>query len=200
MSEPRFSERVWDATTGLFPWAMAIVVIAGITHLASILMMPRLAPRDAYARMTALSPLHRTTLLPRVDSVGEGESLDDPALARAVCRYDLTRGPVRLRANLTPDALMLLSFNARRGDIYYSMTDRSATRGRLEALIFTQDQLDDVEANDSEDELPQELRIVAPTSLGFVLMRALAERPGDMDDAEKRVMSIACGLDKEMKN
>ena len=200
MSEQRFIERLWDAALGIFPWAMAIVVIAGITHFASILMMPRLAPSDSYARIEALTPLHRTTLLPRVDASDASDSFDDPALARGACRYDLTRGPVRLRASLTPDSLMLLSFHSRYSDIYYSMTDRSATRGRLEALIFTRDQLDDVEANDSEDELPQELRIVAPTSLGFVLMRALAERPGDREDAEKSVTSIACGLDKDFKN
>ena len=200
MSDQRFMEKLGDGALGLFPWAMAVIVIAGITHLASILMMPRLAPRDAYARMEAMVPLHRTTLLPRSDDPKAGDPFDDPALARAVCRYDLSRGPLRLRASLAPDSLMLLSFHSRHGDIYYSMTDRSATRGRLEALIFTRDQLDDVEANDSEDELPRELRIIAPTSLGFILLRALAEQPGDREDAEKRVMSIGCGLDKDMNN
>ena len=200
MSDQRFMEKLGDGALGLFPWAMAVIVIAGITHLASILMMPRLAPRDAYARMEAMAPLHRTTLLPRADDPKTGDPFDDPALARAVCRYDLSRGPLRLRANLAPDSLMLLSFHSRHGDIYYSMTDRSATQGRREALIFTRDQLDDVEANDSEDELPRELRIIAPTSLGFILLRALAEQPGDREDAEKRVMSIGCGLDKDMNN
>ena len=95
---------------------------------------------------------------------------------------------------MPPDALTLFSFHARFGQIYYSMTDRSATRGKLDVLLLTAEQLDAVEANDSEDELPQELRIVAPTLEGFVLARALAERPGDVPDARRRVMATTCAL------
>ncbi len=200
MSAPRFHERALDALVGALPWAAAIVVIAGITHIVSILAMPRLAPRDSFARVSAVAPLHQTTLLTRA-TPGVGEApFDDPALAQGVCRYDLSQGPVRLRANLAPESLMLMSFHSRFGDIFYSMTDRSATRGRLEVLLLTQPQLDDVEAEDSEDELPRELRIVAPTREGFVLLRALAEFPGENEDARRRIASIACGLDKDMKN
>ena len=198
MSEPRFHERAIDAIVGFLPWAAAVIVIAGITHIVSILAMPRLAPRDSFARMRDIAPFHRTTVLTR-QAAGE-PPFEDPALARGVCLFDLSQGPVRLRANLAPESLMLMSFQSRYGDVFYSMTDRSATRGRLEVLLLTQPQLDDVEAEDSEDELPRELRIVAPTREGFVLFRALAELPGELGDAEKRIAAISCGLDKEFKN
>jgi uncharacterized membrane protein len=80
------------------------------------------------------------------------------------------------------------------------MTDRSATRGKLDVLLVTRRQLDVVEANDPEDELPQDLRIITPTLEGFVLFRALAEFPGEMEDAKKRIQSIFCGLDKEARS
>ena len=95
---------------------------------------------------------------------------------------------------------MMFSFHARFGQLYYSMTDRSATRGKLDVLLVTRQQLDVVEANDSEDELPQDLRIIAPTLEGFLLFRALAEYPGDAADAQKRIMSMTCGLDRDTRS
>jgi len=186
------------AAFATLPWIAGCLVVAGIVHIASIFIMPQLAPRDAFARMAAAAPLHRQTLLPAT-APGTGGPFDDPAFAQGVCRYDLAQGPVRVRATLPPDALMLMSFHGRQGQIYYSMTDRSATRGKLDVLLVTRRQLDVVEANDPEDELPQDLRIITPTLEGFLLFRALAEFPGEMADARKRVQSIFCGLDKEAK-
>jgi uncharacterized membrane protein len=90
--------------------------------------------------------------------------------------------------------------HARHGQIFYSMTDRSATRGKLDVLLVTRQQLDVVEANDPEDELPQDLRIIAPTMEGFLLFRALAEFPGEMAQAQARIRSLTCGLDKETRS
>ena len=191
-------ELLGAAAFATLPWIAGCLVVAGIVHLASIFIMPQLAPRDAFARMSAAAPLHRQTLLPAT-SPGAGGPFDDPAFAQGLCRYDLSQGPVRMRATLPPDALMLMSFHGRQGQIYYSMTDRSATRGKLDVLLVTRRQLDVVEANDPEDELPQDLRILTPTLEGFVLFRALAEFPGEMEDAKKRIQSIFCGLDKDAK-
>ena len=187
-------ERFAEFMIGNFPWAIAVVIVAGIVHIVSILAMPRLAPRDAFARVERLAAAHRMVLLPAAGTDPTAPPFEDPALVQGVCRYDLAQGPLRLRADLPPDALTLFSFHARFGQLYYSMTDRSATRGRLDVLLLTAAQLDAVEANDSEDELPQELRIVAPTPRGFVLVRALAERPGDVPDARRRVMATTCAL------
>ena len=190
----------FDWLLGVLPWAAAVLVVGSLVHITSILVMPRLAPNDAYARIAALAPLHRVTLLPAVGLDERATPFEDPSLAQGVCRYDLSQGPVRLRATLPPDALMLFSFHARFGQVYYSMTDRSATRGRLELLLLTQQQLQAVEAQDSEDELPQELRLVAPTPQGFLLFRALAERPGEYLEAQKRIAAIGCGLDRDTRS
>ena len=191
-------ELLGAAAFATLPWVAGCLVVAGIVHLASIFIMPQLAPRDAFARMSAAAPLHRQTLLPAI-SPAAGGPFDDPAFAQGLCRYDLSQGPVRMRATLPPDALMLISFHGRQGQIFYSMTDRSATRGKLDVLLVTRRQLDVVEANDPEDELPQDLRILTPTLEGFVLFRALAEFPGEMEDAKKRIQSIFCGLDKDLR-
>ncbi|MDB5644248.1 MAG: hypothetical protein JWN07_3565 [Hyphomicrobiales bacterium] len=173
-------------------WLVAVICVAGIVHLATILVLPRLAPHSAYARLSAGAAPNRLALLPAIEPGREILPNEDPATALAACAYDLARGPVRLRGQLASDAPVMLSFHGRFGQTFYAMTDRSALRGRIEVVIATRDQLDDIEANDAEDELPQELRLEAPTRQGFILLRALAERPSLMGEARDRLSSLTC--------
>lgn len=192
--KPTLRHRLSDFFFGLVPFVLSIVVIAGIVHIVSVFAMPRLATQDAYTRVSALVPLNRTTVLP--DDLRASLPFEDPATVLAACRYDLAQGPLHLTGAVPPDLLMVFSFHARHGQVYYSMTDRGASRGKLDVLVLTQAQLDDVEARDSGDELPQELRIVSPAGVGFVLVRALAEQPGDAPEARRRLAAIGCALDK----
>jgi uncharacterized membrane protein len=184
----RFLSRTLEAAI----WIVAVLCVAGIVHLATILVLPRIAPKNPYARVAALGPANRLVMLPPVEPGREVLPFEDPATAVAACPYDLTRGAVRLRGQLAPDALVLLSFHGRFGQTFYSMTDRSALRGRIDVVIATRGQLDDIEANDSEDELPQELRLESPARQGFILLRALAERPSLMGEARDRLSSLTC--------
>jgi hypothetical protein len=195
----RLRNWIGGAVFHILPWVAGCLFIAGVVHIISILALPRLAPKDSFARISALAQPHKIVLLPAT-TPHTSAPFDDPALAQGVCRFDLSQGPVRLRATLPPDALTLFSFHARHGQIFYSMTDRSATRGKLDVLLVTRQQLDVVEANDPEDELPQDLRIIAPTVEGFLLFRALAEFPGEMAQAQARIRSLSCGLDKETRS
>ena len=210
MTARRRSDGIGDRLGRAALWLFAIAVVAGATHLVSILIMPRLAAKDGYARIAAIAPANRVVALPalpgraaapasRIEALlrggGETAPFEDPALVTAVCRFDLSRGPVRLIANPEPETLLLLSYHSRWGEVFYSMTDRSATRGHIETLLFVAAQRDDVEANDSDDELPRELRIVSPTTQGFVTIRSLAETPGGEPAARKRVAAVSCAAD-----
>jgi uncharacterized membrane protein len=195
----RLKEAIGAALFHALPWIAGCLFVAGVVHIVSIFAMPHLAPQDAFARISALGQPHVMTLLPPTTPTSLAP-FDDPALAQGICRFDLSQGPVRLRATLPPDALTLMSFHGRHGQIFYSMTDRSATRGKLDVLLVTRQQLDAVEANDPEDELPQDLRIIAPTLEGFLLFRALAQFPGDVAEAQKRILSISCALDKDARS
>jgi len=184
-----------DQILGWLPWLLGAIIIGGIVHIVSILAMPRLAPNDSWARFASVAPLSRLTPLPAVTPGKEFGPFEDPAMAVSICRYDLDRGPLRLRGNFSGGQLILLSFHSRYGDVFYSMTDRSAARGVLDILVVTRTQLATIEAYDSEDELPSELRLIAPERLGYVIVRGLAAQPGNRDAAAARVASIACGVE-----
>ena len=125
-----------------FPWGAGCLVIAGIVHLVSVLVLPRLASKDAFARISALAPPAQLTLIPRLTPGTELFPFGDPAMALGVCRYNLAAAPLRVSANIGNDSLLSISFHDRYGRIFYAMTDRAATRGHIEAVIVTQQQLE----------------------------------------------------------
>lgn len=178
-----------------FPYVAGCLVIAGIVHLVSVLAMPALASKDAFARISALAGLNQITIIPRFQPGAELFPFFDPAMALGVCRYDLAAAPLRLSVGVANDSLLLISFHDRYGRVYYAMTDRAAVRGRIEAVIVTQKQLEELEARDSDDDLQQDLRLVTQQREGYVLFQALAEQEGDHAAASRLVGAANCRSD-----
>lgn len=177
---------------GWLPWIIGTFVIAGLIHIVTILAMPLLAKQDSFARLSAATPLGQLTILNNGAPGHELLPFEDPATSIAVCRYDLAQGPLRLRANFDGEGLVLMSFRNRFGTAFYAMTDRGTSRGRLDVVIVTRAQLDAIEAQDSEDEVPSDLRLLSPSPEGFVMLRALSLEPSQRADAEARLRSISC--------
>lgn len=178
------------------PWALATLLVAGIVHIVSVLLMPTLAPRDALARLAAYV---RTTdqpqglvLLPPMAPGSETLPFEDPAFAEAVCVYDLTKGPLRVATAVDGEDLLALSFHAHAGRIYHSMTDRSAIKGKIDIVVGDANQIDALASADDEDAPPQEVRLTAPTKKGFVLIRSFAKRPSDQERARNRLRAVTC--------
>jgi uncharacterized membrane protein len=174
-------------------WCLGILCIAGLVHILAVFNLPKLERGDPLARIAGLTKRSELTLLPRVGPGAEWAPFSDPALAQGACFFDLTNSPMRLSGEIEGDKMLTLSFRTPAGDIFYSMTDRAAQRGRIDVLVLTAEQLENLEAEADEDEpAPQELRLVAPTTKGFVLVNALAAFPSQRIEAEQRVKAITC--------
>ena len=172
-----------------------VVVIAALTHFTVLLMIPTVAERDAFARVAALAPPFKTVALPAATPKSRDFPYADPAVAAAVCVYDLAAGPVRSRMALGRASFASLSFHSRRGVVFYALTDRAANRGRMEALIVTPEQLRTLVARDDEDNPTDDLRIVSPTPQGFVMARVLTGSPDDEPAAAQQASAMTCGLE-----
>ena len=79
---------------GAFAWSLAVFFVAGCVHLSSILLMPRLAPNDAFTRFAGMQASPGFALTAATDSSGLRIPFADSATLIATCRYDLTKGPV----------------------------------------------------------------------------------------------------------
>lgn len=185
-----------DSLLDALPWIVATAFVAGIVHIVSVLLMPEVAPRDAFARLTAAATVAETTkdgvsILSASAPGGEIVPFEDPALAEGVCLFDLSRGLLRVRANADAENFLGLSFHARTGRVFHAMTDRSAIKGKIDIVVGDAHQIEALESED-EDTPTQEVRVTSPTKHGFVLIRSLAKRATDRERAEQRVRAVAC--------
>jgi uncharacterized membrane protein len=105
----------------LLAWIIAGLILGGIVHLATILILPRTATQDAYARLTPLTEVNKMTLLPTPSAESTLMPFMDPAFATAVCRYDLTQGPLKLQAPVS-QPYTAVSFYTRR-DLVHRLQD-----------------------------------------------------------------------------
>ena len=116
----------------------------------------------------------------------------DPAFAAAVCRYDLSNGPLKLTAPVSP-AYTSVSFYTRRGVAYYAINDRAAGRRVIELDLMTTAQRAEL-PEDEEVTAADRLIVELPTDTGLIVMRALAPEPGLMPmprvRAPRRVASL----------
>jgi uncharacterized membrane protein len=186
----KFQDRYLD----YIPWALATLLIAGIVHIVSVLLMPTVAPRAALTRLTeaAETTSGGVALLPAMAPGAETLPFEDPGFAEGVCVYDLSKGLLRVRAAVDGEDYVGLSFHAGAGRIFHAMTDRSAIKGKIDIVVGDERQIDALESADDEEAPAQEIRLTAPAKRGFVLIRALAKRPSDQERARQRVRSVNC--------
>lgn len=176
-------------------YALAVLLIAGMVHILSILLMPYVAPHDGFARVAPLAPPGELVLLPRTDPAHQVAPFADPAVAEGVCVYDLDKGPLALRGDLQPGGLVTLSFRTRSGRIFYSMTDKATQHGAVDIRVVTSAQREELEGNDDDQEPLQELRLVSPEKTGYVLIGAFVPFPSAWPESEAQIKAITCSAE-----
>jgi uncharacterized membrane protein len=175
--------------------ALGLLFVAGIVHIASILLMPYVAPHDAFARLAPLGRIGQLVLLPQAEPGHQLAPFADPAVSQGLCLYDLDQGSLLVHGDLDPGGLVTLSFRSKSGNIYYAMTDRASQHGAIAIRVLTAAQRDDLEDDEDDQSDPdavQELRLVAPERTGVVLISAFVPFPSARAQSIAQIKSIAC--------
>lgn len=179
---------------------LAFTVIAGvllglIVHLVAVLALPRIATHDAYSRLTPMTKLNAVTQLAPADPANAPMPFMDPAFAVAICRYDLSSGPIKLAVPVS-QAYTSVSFYTRSEVAYYAINDRSAGRKVIELDLMTQAQ--HAELPEEEDVTSADRLIIdSPTETGLIVMKALAPEPGLMPQAQASLAASKCEVHTE---
>jgi uncharacterized membrane protein len=114
----------------------------------------------------------------------------DPAFAAAVCRYDLSKGPLKLTAPVSP-AYTSVSFYTRSGISYYAINDRAAGRRVIELDLMTTAQRGEL-PEDEDVTAADRLIVESPTQTGLIVLRALAPEPALMQVARATLTAARC--------
>ncbi|WP_024512483.1 DUF1254 domain-containing protein [Bradyrhizobium sp. ARR65] len=171
---------------------LAGVLLGGVVHLVSVLALPRIASQDAYSRLTPLTKLNAVTQLPPADPGNTLMPYMDPAFAVAVCRYDLSSGPIKLKVPVS-QAYTSVSFYTRNELAYYAINDRSAGKKVIELDLMTEAQHNDL-PEDEDITAADRLIIDSPTTTGLIVLKALAPEPGLMPQAQASLAASSCSV------
>ena len=171
-------------------WGLAGILLGGIVHLATILALPRTASQDAYARLAPIAPVNAMTPIPAPTPANAILPFMDPAFAAAVCRYDLSAGPMKFTAPVS-QAYTSVTFYTRYGVAYYGINDRAAGRRLIELDLMTTPQRDDL-PDDENVTAADRLIIESPTLTGLIVVRALSPEPGLMPMAQASLAGARC--------
>jgi uncharacterized membrane protein len=171
-------------------WLLGAVLLGGIVHLATVLLLPRMASQDAYARVAAIAPVNSVIPVPPPTPENAVMPFMDPAFAVSVCRYDLSRGPLKFSVPIS-QAYTSVSFYTRTDVPYYAINDRAAGRRVIELDLMTAAQR--AELPENEDITAADRLIVAsPTTTGLIMIRALAPETGWIPAARNALAAAQC--------
>lgn len=174
--------------TRWFLWLLGGILLGGVVHLSTVLALPRTAAHDAYARLLPITPVNKVVPLPTTEAAVM--PFMDPAFATAICRYDLSRGALKLTAPIS-QAYTAVSFYTRYGIAYYAINDRAAGRKVIELDLMTtrqREQLPEEEDVTAADRLIVE----SPTVSGLIVLKALSPEPSLMPMAQKALAAAQC--------
>jgi uncharacterized membrane protein len=174
----------------LLLWLLGGALLGGLVHLATVLVLPRLATQDAYSRLAPMTQINTVTAIPMPTPESALMPFMDPAFAAAVCRYDLTTGPLKFSVPISP-AYTSLSFYTRSEVAYYAINDRSAGRRVIELELMTREQRNSL-PGDEEITAADRLIVESPTLTGLVLIKALAPEAGLFPAAESILSTSRC--------
>lgn len=166
------------------------VLLGGVVHLATIIILPRTATQDAYARLEKIAPVNTVTALPEPTPTGAIMPFMDPAFASAVCRYDLSQGWIKLTVPVSL-AYTSISFYTRQDIAYYAINDRAAGRRVIELELMTALQHSQM-PEDEDITAADRLIVESPTVSGLIAIRALAPEPGLMPLAQNAIANAKC--------
>jgi uncharacterized membrane protein len=172
-------------------------LLGGIVHIATVIILPRTATQDAYARLERIAPVNTVTALPAPTPETATMPFMDPAFASAVCRYDLSQGPLKLTVPVSL-AYTAVSFYTRFDVAYYAINDRAAGRRVIELDLMTVEQHNQM-PEDEEITAADRLIVESPTVTGLIAIRAMAPEPGLMRMAQSSIATAQCKRQDEPK-
>lgn len=166
------------------------VLLGGIIHVAIVFLVPYYAGNDAWAQMQRFGRDGQFHTLPIPEAGAEPIGALDPRMVEAVCRVNLSNGPVRIQAEF-PDEFWSVAVFDRRGRNVYSLNDRAAERSRLDLAILTPVQMAQLR-QDPPASLETAIVLELPISAGFVMLRVFVPDDSMLPGAQAALAGANC--------
>lgn len=167
------------------------LVLSGLLHILGVLALPYLSSQTAWKRLGDIAEANTMVRL-----AGETSNpllpMMAPDIRYAVCRFDLTEGPVRLKTPTESD-LWLIALYTPSGQNFYAVTAQDLVRPQFNLIIATENQTVIEEGVDAPVEADQVAIVRSPTLEGLAVIRAPLNGRSEAHRAELALASSYCG-------
>jgi len=170
--------------------AIAIGLVgAAFIHIVIILALPMWTGKDAWTRVEALGATNRFYQLANEPNT-TGLYNENPHVRSAVCRFDITDGPVRIIASGDVPAWTVSAYDVSSNETY-SMNDRSAIGTGVHIALVTPAQMLQLRRF-----MPRSLERAVLVELtnpqGYLALRAVAPLPSQETAARAFLKNAVC--------
>jgi uncharacterized membrane protein len=189
------------SASSLFFRLLTMIVFGAAIHICIILLLPHYSQGDAWSRLENISRPNQLAILP---SAGAGKTSPDsrreplafmaPDVRYAICRYDLSEGPLQLVAPM-PDALWSIALYTRQGQNYYLVSGRNVQSRRVNLLVVREEDggaRDNTDNNAGGDDELREVTVSAPGSSGIIVIRAPIPTPAQEQRIARQLATAFC--------
>jgi uncharacterized membrane protein len=143
-----------------------IVIIAAITHIASVWLLPRAIMYRTMSRI-AEAGINEIHFGKRPDETARGVVRPSPDLLYSTCPYDLSAGPLRVRSPVPNDTYWSVSLFDAATNNFYVRNDRQVYAGKSSVVDFV------IVPPGSHEDTENMPRVESPSTKGLVLFRTL---------------------------
>ena len=162
---------------------------AAVLHIVIILALPSFTGLDAYTRLASYEAENRFVIFgDKPDEMGFSNG--DPYLRTAACIFDVSERPMHLMASGSVPFWSFAVYDSSSNEVF-SMNDRSAAGGELDAIIASPQQLAAIRKT-NPDVISQSVLIQMPRPEGYVVLRALSPSPSFDEPAREFLMEASC--------
>lgn len=179
----------------LWPWFIASLLGAGAIHILTVLGVPYVATRDAWARLSQISGNNEMSILP-VAVNDTPLPFMAPDIAYAFCRYDLSERNVTVETPLG-DASWSIAVSSRYGENFYFISGAEAKRRELRLLLVPRARLAQEVSTELSQKGEEQSIVIAPADTGLVVIRAPIRGPSFEEQTINLLKQAKCSLLEE---
>ena len=174
----------------LLGWILGGLLLGGIVHLVSVLILPAVAIRDPLATVSGYGPEGRFNLIPEANPDLQPLVLMDPAMRYAECRFSLTEDPTRITVQV-PAVYWSLALFTPGGLNFFSVNNRAAEKRMLDLRLMTSFQMLRFREAPVPD-MDELVLVESPVEEGFALLRVFIDSPASAEMLTKAMLESGC--------
>jgi uncharacterized membrane protein len=175
-----------------FYWAGAGVIGAAIVHILAVFAWPGFASRGLFERVEQATPLNELLVLPPAEPDSQLLPFMAPDVRYALCRFDLTDGPVSLRTSFLDGTWSVALYDGR-GQNFYAVSGNDLKRRDIELLLAPTDITGIGQLPIARDQPASQITVAVPERRGLLVIRAPLPGAAYAADSERLLKASSCG-------